>query len=93
METTIRDERVIDVREISPRLRHTVIFQLFEHLGETSSLQLIADHDPQPLRLQLGAMHGERCQWTCLEQGPDIWRVRLRRRSLRCRIHTSCRAV
>ncbi|MGO4558221.1 DUF2249 domain-containing protein [Mesorhizobium sp. 2RAF21] len=95
METTsrIRDERVIDVREISPRLRHTVIFQLFGHLDETSSLQLIADHDARPLRLQLEARHGERCLWTYLEQGPDVWRVRLHRRHLRCCIRTSCRAV
>lgn len=70
-------ERVIDVREINPRIRHTMIFQLFEHLDEASSLQLIADHDPRPLRLQLEAKHGNRCRWIYLEQGPDLWRVRL----------------
>ncbi len=75
----IQRERVIDVREISPRIRHTVIFQLFEHLDAVSSLQLIADHDPRPLRLQLEATHGNRCRWTYLEQGPELWRVRLRR--------------
>ena len=46
--STIKRERVIDVREINPSIRHTVIFQLFEHLDETSSVQLIADHDPSP---------------------------------------------
>ncbi len=75
--SAIKRERVIDVREISPRIRHTVIFQLFEHLDDTSSLQLIADHDPRPLHLQLEAKHGNRCRWTYLEQGPDLWRVRL----------------
>jgi uncharacterized protein (DUF2249 family) len=73
----IKGERVVDVREISPRVRHTVIVQLFEHLDDLSALQLIADHDPRPLRLQLEAQHGNRCQWTYLEQGPDLWRVRL----------------
>jgi uncharacterized protein (DUF2249 family) len=76
--SVIKGERVIDVREISPRIRHTVIFQLFEHLDDVSSLQLIADHDPRSLRLQLEAKHGERCRWTYLEQGPGLWRVRLR---------------
>ena len=38
----VKGERVIDVREIEPRVRHTVIFQLFEHLDKTSCLQLIA---------------------------------------------------
>jgi Uncharacterized conserved protein (DUF2249) len=51
--SVIKGERVIDVREISPRIRHTVIFQLFEHLDDVRSLQLIADHDPRPLRLTL----------------------------------------
>lgn len=74
-----KQERVIDVREISPRVRHTLIIQLFEHLDDLSSLQLIADHDPRPLRLQLEAKHGNGCRWAYLEQGPDLWRVRLRR--------------
>ena len=73
----VKDERIIDVREIEPRVRHTVIFQLFEHLDKTGCLQLIADHDPRPLRLQLEAKHGNRFCWTYLEQGPDVWRVRL----------------
>ena len=73
----MKGERVIDVREISPHIRHTVIIQLFEHLDHRGALQLIADHDPRPLRLQLEAKHGNRCQWTYLEQGPDLWRVRL----------------
>ncbi|MGN6584094.1 MAG: hypothetical protein ACTHJV_10360 [Rhizobiaceae bacterium] len=34
------------------------------------------------MRLQLEAKHGDRCCWAYLEQGPDVWRVRLRRRSL-----------
>lgn len=73
------DERVIDVREIEPRVRHTLIFQLFENLPAAGSLQLVADHDPRPLRLQLEAKHGGLCRWSYLEQGPDRWRVRLRR--------------
>ncbi len=81
MEATsaIKGERVIDVREINPRVRHTVIFQLFEYLEDVESLQLISDHDPIPLRLQLEAKHRSGCRWTYLEQGPDLWRVRVRR--------------
>ena len=75
IETT---ERVIDVRDIAPRHRHAIIFQLFDHLAPESSLQLIADHDPRPLRFQLEAKHGTRCNWSYIEQGPDVWRVRLR---------------
>jgi uncharacterized protein (DUF2249 family) len=71
-------ERVIKVMDIDPRHRHGIIFQLFDHLGPESSLQLVVDHDPKPLRYQLEARHGRLCDWCYLEQGPDVWRVRLR---------------
>lgn len=71
-------ERVIHVRDIDPRHRHAIITQLFDHLGPESSLQLVVDHDPRPLRYQLEARHGSRCNWSYLEQGPDEWRVRLK---------------
>ena len=71
-------ERVINVRDINPRHRHAIITQLFDHLGPESSLQLVVDHDPRPLRYQLEARHGSRCNWSYLEQGPDVWRVRLK---------------
>jgi len=71
--------RVIDVTDIDPKYRHTIIFQLFEHLGSTDSLELVVDHNPRRLRFALEAAHGGQCQWTYLEEGPDTWRVRLRR--------------
>jgi len=71
-------ERVINVRDIDPRHRHGIISQLFDHLDPDRSLQLVVDHDPRPLRYQLEARHGSRCNWSYLEQGPDVWRVRLR---------------
>lgn len=73
-------ERVINVTDIDPRHRHTIIEQLFEHLTLGASLQIVVDHDPRPLRFQLEARHGSRCQWTYLEEGPDIWRVRLQQK-------------
>lgn len=77
-EATEGSERVINVRDIDPRHRHAIIFQLFDHLDPESSLQLVVDHDPRPLRYQLEASHGARCNWCYLERGPDVWRVRLR---------------
>ena len=71
-------ERVINVADIDPQHRHAILCRLFEHLGPGHSLQIVVDHDPRRLRLRLEAQHGLRCGWTYLEQGPDIWRVRLR---------------
>lgn len=70
-------ERVITVAEIDPRYRHMIISQLFAHLAPGTSLQLVVDHDPRPLRFQLEARYGARCDWTYLERGPDVWRIRL----------------
>jgi uncharacterized protein (DUF2249 family) len=65
-------ERMINVQDIDPRHRHTIIFQLFDHLAPNSSLLLIVDHNPKPLGAQLEAKHGSRCQWTYVEEGPDV---------------------
>lgn len=72
-------ERVIRMDDIDPPHRHTVIREFFERLPQGGSLQLVADHDPERLRIFIEAPRSNRCEWTCLEEGPPIWRVRLRR--------------
>jgi uncharacterized protein (DUF2249 family) len=76
-ETTPRSERVIDVRDIEPRFRHQIIHRLVEHLAPDTALQLIVDHPPKPLRYQLELRFGDGCVWTYMDEGPDIWRVRI----------------
>ena len=78
MSELICSERVINVADIEPKYRHAILFRLFEHLAPDDSLQIVVDHDPRRLRLQLEARHGSRCGWSYLEAGPDLWRVRLR---------------
>lgn len=72
------NERIIHVADIDPQHRHGILFRLFDHLAPHQSLQIVVDHDPRRLRLQLEARYGSRCGWSYLEQGPDCWRVRLR---------------
>jgi uncharacterized protein (DUF2249 family) len=88
MTQTRNTERVIDVADIEPRFRHSMIGQLLKHLEPEHSLQIVVDHDPQRLRFYLDLAFGTLCDWSyrCpqrrsgLEQGPDVWRVRLRHR-------------
>jgi uncharacterized protein (DUF2249 family) len=70
-------EQVIDVRLIPPSHRHAMIFRLFHRLEDGKGFQLVADHDPRPLRYQFDVRYGSGCKWTYLERGPDVWRVRL----------------
>lgn len=69
----------IDVREIAPPLRHGLIFQQFGALAPEQWLELVADHDPQPLHRQFEAMHTGEFEWAYLERGPERWRVQIRR--------------
>jgi uncharacterized protein (DUF2249 family) len=63
-------ERVIEVAEIEPRFRHSIIGQLFKHLEPGHSLQIVVDHDPQRLRFHLEFAFGTLCEHCA--NGP-IW--------------------
>ena len=65
----------IDVRQIPPHQRHSTIFGSFDELQPGQALQILNDHDPQPLRRQLDSRSPSQFQWAYLEQGPTQWRV------------------
>jgi uncharacterized protein (DUF2249 family) len=67
----------IDVRTIAPRERHPLIFRTFAALGPGASFQLVNDHDPKPLYYQFQAELPGEFTWDYLEQGPEVWRVRI----------------
>ncbi len=70
---------VIDVRTIIPRDRHPLIFNTFHALGSGDDFVLVNDHDPKPLYYQFEAEYHDSFGWDYLEQGPDVWRVRISR--------------
>ncbi len=67
----------LDVREIVPRERHPLIFKTFDDLKEGESFILINDHDPKPLYYQFLHEREGQFTWQYLEQGPEVWRVRI----------------
>lgn len=69
----------IDVREIPPRERHPLLFKTFEDLPVNGSYELINDHDPKPLYYQFMAEKPGELGWEYLEEGPEVWRVKLTR--------------
>jgi uncharacterized protein (DUF2249 family) len=69
----------LDIRTIPPRERHSMIFSAFGQLDAGQALELINDHDPQPLHHQFQAELPGKFSWTYLEQGPDAWRVAITR--------------
>ena len=69
----------LDVREIAPRDRHRLIFESFDRLPPGQAFVLVNDHDPRPLYYQFQAEQPGKVRWEYLEQGPDVWRVRIGR--------------
>jgi uncharacterized protein (DUF2249 family) len=78
-EKKMPEDRPLDVRNVIPRERHTLIFDTFTGLKPGEAFVLINDHDPRPLYYQFQAEHTGQCSWNYLEQGPEVWRVRIAR--------------
>ncbi len=72
-------EILIDVRQTPPALRHPMIFGTFERLAAGQSFVLVNDHDPKPLYYQFQAERTGQFEWQYLEQGPEVWRVEIRK--------------
>jgi len=69
----------LDIRALAPRERHPLIFSTFSQLRAGQAMELINDHDPQPLHHQLQAEWPGKFSWAYLEQGPATWRVAITR--------------
>lgn len=70
----------LDVREIPPGERHARIFGRFDALAPGDSFQLVNDHDPLLLRQHFVDRSLGKLEWTYLEAGPAVWRVKVGRR-------------
>lgn len=75
METTT--ENILDVTQLAPPVKHSTIFARIAELKDGESLILHNDHDPAPLRHQLGHTHQDTIGWEYLEKGPQSWKVKL----------------
>lgn len=71
----------VDVRRMIPRDRHPLIFQTFDALELNEQFELVNDHDPKPLYYQFLHERPGQFSWDYLEQGPDVWRVAIARKS------------
>lgn len=72
-------DRELDVRSLQPIHRHRAIFATFEALPKGECFVLLNDHDPKPLYYQFQAELSGQFEWEYLEEGPEVWRVRIAR--------------
>lgn len=73
---------VLNVTLIEPRLKHPTIFKHFDALKEGEAFQILNDHDPKPLYYQLLGERGNIFSWSYLQQGPQWWRVQIKKNDL-----------
>jgi uncharacterized protein (DUF2249 family) len=74
---TSGDVMTIDVRGIPPRERHALIFNTWEALPVDGAFRIVNDHDPKPLYYQFMAEHPGEVGWEYLNDGPEVWQVRI----------------
>lgn len=67
----------LDVTALEPRLKHPRIFEIYDGLNPGGSFIIYNDHDPKPLYYQLLAERGTGFSWEYLENGPELWKVKI----------------
>jgi uncharacterized protein (DUF2249 family) len=68
---------ILDVRTLTPKDRHEMIFQTYHGLQPGQFFVLVNDHDPKPLYYQFAADREGEITREYLEKGPQAWRVRI----------------
>lgn len=76
----IAEDSVLNVTLIEPKLKHPTIFERFDELDEGERFIILNDHDPKPVYYQLLGERGDIFIWEYLEQGPQWWKVSIKKR-------------
>jgi uncharacterized protein (DUF2249 family) len=69
----------VNAPDYPPAQKHKVIFETFLGLEPGEAMLLVNDHDPRPLRYQFEIEHPGTFTWEYLEQGPEVFRVKIGR--------------
>jgi regulator of cell morphogenesis and NO signaling len=72
---------ILDVTVIEPRFKHPTIFDKFDSLLAGEAFVIHNDHDPKPLYYQLLAERGQVFIWDYLESGPELWKVKIAKKT------------
>lgn len=76
---------ILDITAVEESLKGAVLLKKFGALPLGAYMVLNYDRDPKPLYFQLLEYTGRSFSWKQLENGPEIWRVKVGKRSnVRC---------
>lgn len=68
-----------DIRPYEPAERHEMFYKAFAGIKAGEAFVFTNDHDPRPLYYQMKSESGEPFKWEYLEEGPEVWKVRVRK--------------
>jgi uncharacterized protein (DUF2249 family) len=72
--------RCVDIRVLGPCVeRKAHVLAAFDALVEGESLVVVNDHMPNGLRRHFDELRPGGFEWTVLEDGPEVFRVEIRR--------------
>jgi uncharacterized protein (DUF2249 family) len=69
----------LDVRDLPHGQRHARVLAALDGLADDAGLVLVAPHAPLPLLAEIDARYGGRVAAEWLQEGPDVWQIRLHR--------------
>lgn len=69
----------IDTRGMTPKVEHAAAYAAFRMLNLGDSIEVRSDHQLHSLYEYLRKQATSNFAWHCLENGPEIWRVNLKR--------------
>jgi uncharacterized protein (DUF2249 family) len=70
----------LDVRDLPHGERHARVLAAIDALPADAAMVLVAPHAPRPLLAEIDARYAGRVSAEWLQDGPDVWQIRLRRR-------------
>jgi uncharacterized protein (DUF2249 family) len=70
----------VDLRQREDVPARTFVFYHLKELQPGRVLDLISDEEPTPLMHSVSALMRQGIDWEILEQGPPLWRLKVRRR-------------
>ncbi|HEY9168050.1 MAG TPA: iron-sulfur cluster repair di-iron protein [Lutibacter sp.] len=76
----VSEDNILNVTLLEPKHKHPTIFARYDELKEGESLTIHNDHDPKPLYYQLLGERGNVFTWEYLEEGPEWWKVKIRKK-------------
>lgn len=72
----------IDVTHLHPEEKHSAVFDALDKIADGEFVIIQNDHDPIPLYYQLLNLKGNGFSWSYLMNGPEIWKVEIKKSTL-----------